>query len=80
MELVLFVESDHFITGAPEGHESFEVSVIQACNLFDQRFCEPAVNEFLLFLQDQTVLKAPHHLVFPELEGTDQAVGVKVAC
>jgi hypothetical protein len=79
MELILVVESDHFIAGSPEGHEPLEVSVIQSCDLSYQPFCEPAVNKFLLFLQDQPVLKAPHYLVSPELEGTDQAVGVQVA-
>ena len=79
MELILVVEGDHFIGGAPEGHEPLEVSVIQACDLSYQPFCEPAVNEFLLFFQDQPVLEAPHYLVSPELEGIDQAVGVQVS-
>ena len=79
MELILVVECDHFISGSPEGHEPFEVSVIQACDLFYKPLCKHAVYEFLLFFQDQSVLEAPHHLVSPELEGIDQAIGVKVS-
>ena len=79
MELVFIIECDHFVGRAPEGHETFQVAVCETCNLSNQRFCKPAVNEFLLFFQDQPVLEAPHHLVSPELEGVDQAVGVQVA-
>ena len=79
MELVFIIECDHFVGRAPEGHETFQVAVCETSNLSNQRFCKPAVNEFLLFFQDQPVLEAPHYLVSPELEGVDQAVGVQVA-
>ena len=79
MDLVFIIEVDEFIVGAPEGHEAFQVAVSEACDLADQCFCKPAINEFLLFFQYQPVLEAPHHLVSPELEGVDQAVGVQVA-